>query len=126
MAGIAIGKIFGAIAGSSQDAGKGSSATKKQTFIVIYKPGPAFLTGKPLSEQPLKEHFKYMVGLYKSGVMRFAGPFEDNTGGAAVIEASGEAEAKTIADNDPSVTSRVFVYEMHPWRLISWDQYIKQ
>jgi|SRR5882724_2988112 len=125
MLGIALGQISEAIPGIRQETGKGSSAQKKQTFIVIYKPGPAWLVGKPISEQPLKEHFNYMLGLYKSGVMRFAGPFEDNAGGAAVVETSGENEAKALADRDPAVTSRVFIYEMHPWRFVSWEQYVK-
>lgn len=100
--------------------------TKKQTFIVIYKPGSAWLDGKPLSEQPLKDHGEYMLSLYKLGVLRFAGPFEDDTGGAVVFEASGEDEAKNIVNKDPAVINRIFVYELHPWRLVPWEQYIKK
>ncbi|HZS44624.1 MAG TPA: YciI family protein [Blastocatellia bacterium] len=106
--------------------GAASGETKKQTFIVIYKPGSAWLSGKSLSEQPLKEHFQYILNLYKTGVLRFAGPFEDNSGGAAVIEATGESEAKDIANHDPAVINHVFVYDLHPWRLVSWDQYLKK
>jgi uncharacterized protein YciI len=39
-----------------------------------------------------------MLNIYKSGVLRLAGPFEDNTGGAAVFEVSGEDEAKNLAN----------------------------
>jgi hypothetical protein len=35
----------------------------KMTFLVIYRPGPSWLVGKPISEQPLKEHGKYMLSL---------------------------------------------------------------
>lgn len=103
-----------------------SAETKKQTFIIIYKPGSAWLVGKPVSEQPLKEHFQHILNLYKTGILHFAGPFEDNTGGAAVIEVAGEAEAKNIADHDPAVINHIFIYELHPWRLVSWDQYVKK
>jgi len=123
--GIILGLTFGATDRAKQGDGKASSASKKQSFIVIYKPGLAWLAGKPTSEQPLKEHFQYLVGLYKSGILRMAGPFEDNTGGAAVFDVSGPDEAKNLADHDPSVMSRVFIYEMHPWRFVQWEQYAK-
>ena len=35
----------------------------KITFLIIYRPGPAWLPGKSVSEQPLKEHGRYMLGL---------------------------------------------------------------
>ncbi len=88
--------------------------TKKQTFIVIYKPGSAWLAGKPVSEQPLKEHGKYLLSLYKLGVLRFAGPFEDDTGGAVVLEVSGEDEAKNIVKKDPAVINHIFSLRIAP------------
>ena len=36
----------------------------KATYLVIYRPGPAWLVGKSVLEQPLKEHGKYMLSLY--------------------------------------------------------------
>lgn len=63
-----------------------------------------------------------MVGLYQFGKLRFAGPFEDNTGGAAVIEVENEEEALVVASNDPAVIDGVFVYELHPWLLIPWER----
>jgi uncharacterized protein YciI len=126
---VVIGIIFGvtlvAVCGTSQNGGKANPPAKKQSFLVIYRPGPAWLTGKPVTEQPLKEHGKYMLDLYKSKVMRMAGPFEDNTGGAVVLDVSGEDEAKSVVAHDPAVISRVFTYELHPWRLVSWEQYLK-
>ncbi len=127
MAGIILGQSSETILGFRQNIWRGNSVeTKKQTFIVIYKPGSAWLAGKPLSEQPLKDHGKYMLSLYKLGVLRFAGPFEDDTGGGAVFEVSGEDEAKNIVNQDPAVINRIFVYELHPWRLVPWEQYIKK
>ena len=46
----------------------------KATYLVVYRPGPAWLTGKSVMEQPLKEHGKYMLSLYIKGSMRLAGP----------------------------------------------------
>jgi hypothetical protein len=36
--------------------GRPPEATTKATYLVIYRPGPAWLTGKSVMEQPLKEH----------------------------------------------------------------------
>src|SRR6516225_9663796 len=72
----------------------------KVTFLVIYRPGPAWLGGKSVSEQPLKEHGKYMLGLYVKGAMKLAGPLTDNAGGAVVLEVADESEAKAIVTGD--------------------------
>ena len=34
-------------------------AATKATYLVVYRPGPAWLTGKSVVDQPLKEHGKY-------------------------------------------------------------------
>ena len=98
----------------------------KETYLVIYRPGPKWLTGKSVMEQPLKEHGKYMLSLYIKGSMKLAGPLTDNAGGAVLLEVSNEAEAKAIVANDPAVRSGVFVYEMHPWKLQPWEEFAKK
>jgi len=77
----------------------------KITFLVIYRPGPAWLAGKSVSEQPLKEHGTYMLALYKQGWMKLAGPLKDNAGGAVVLEVADESQAKAIVAEDPAVKS---------------------
>ena len=98
----------------------------KATYLVLYRPGPGWLTGKSVMEQPLKEHGKYMLSLYIKGSMKLAGPFTDNAGGAVLLEVANEAEAKAIVTNDPAVKSGVFVYEMHPWKLQPWEEFAKK
>ena len=98
----------------------------KATYLVLYRPGPAWLTGKSVMEQPLKDHGKYMLSLYIKGSMKLAGPLTDNAGGAVLLEVSNEAEAKAIVANDPAVKSGVFVYEMHPWKLQPWEKFAKK
>ena len=98
----------------------------KSTFLVVYKPGPAWVQGKPVSEQPLKEHGKYKLSLYAKGVLKFAGPFADDAGGAVVLEVANETEARAIVAEDPAVKSHVFLNEMHPWALVEWDKYLKK
>ena len=92
----------------------------KSAFLVIYKPGPAWLPGKRMAEQPLREHGKYMLSLYSQGDLKIAGPFSDETGGALVLNVASDAEAKNIVANDPAVVTGVFVYELHPWGLVDW------
>jgi uncharacterized protein len=95
------------------------------TYLVIYRPGPTWLAGRPVSEQPLKEHGRYMLSLYAKGVMKFAGSFSDDAGGAAVIEADDEDAARALISADPGVVIGAFVTEMHPWALVPWDSYLK-
>jgi uncharacterized protein YciI len=111
---------------SLTETGNPQESAAKATYLVIYRPGPAWLTGKSVMEQPLKEHGKYMLGLYIKGSMRLAGPLSDDAGGAVLLEVSDEAEAKAIVTNDPAVKSGIFVYEMHPWKLQPWDELAKK
>ena len=104
---------------------KPQTATKT-TYLVMYRPGPAWLTGKSVMEQPLKEHGKYMLSLYMKGSMQLAGPLTDNAGGAVLLDVSNEREARAIVANDPAVQSGIFVYEMHPWKLQPWDELAKK
>lgn len=101
-------------------------AVTRATYLVLYRPGPAWLRGKSIMEQPLKEHGKYMLSLYIRGSMKLAGPLTDNAGGAVLLEVANEAAAKAIVTNDPAVKSGVFVYEIHPWKLQPWEDFAKK
>lgn len=98
----------------------------KETYLVIYRPGPEWLEGKTLAEQPLKEHGMYMMSLYNKGSMMLAGPFTDDSGGAVLLAVSEESEAKVLVAEDPAVKSGIFEYEIHPWKLQPWDEFAKK
>ena len=98
----------------------------KTTYLVVYRPGPSWIAGKPLSEQPLKEHGRYMIELYGKGTLRFAGPFLDDSGGAMVFEAASEADAKAIVAADPAVANGIMLADVRPWRLVDWEPYLKK
>jgi uncharacterized protein YciI len=100
-------------------------AHQMTSYLVVYRPGPGWVAGKPMTEQPLKEHGKYMLHLYIGGTLKFAGPFLDDTGGAVMFEAANERDARAVVADDPAVRSGVFVAELHPWKLVNWAQYVK-
>lgn len=102
-----------------------SAPDTKSTFLVIYKPGSAWLPGKPLAQQPLREHGRYMLDLYSQGRLKIAGPFSDDSGGAVVLYAANQDEAKSTVMKDPAVVTGVFVYELHPWSLVDWESRLK-
>ena len=122
---ISLAPIYSPAQNPTETAISQETATKA-TYLVLYRPGPAWLTGKSVMEQPLKEHGKYMLSLYIKGSMKLAGPLTDDAGGAVLLEVSNEAEAKAIVTNDPAVKSEVFVYEMHPWKLQPWEKFAKK
>jgi uncharacterized protein YciI len=98
----------------------------KSTFLVLYRPGPAWAAGKHIREQPPKEHGKYLLGLFERGVLKSAGPFEDDTGAAIVLEAADAAEAEALIAGDPAVKARIFTHEIHPWSPVPWEKYVKK
>lgn len=99
-----------------------STQGPKAGYLITYTAGPAFLVGKPLSEQPLKEHGRYLLELHKRGVLRMAGGFGDDSGGAAFVDAGSLEAARAIAEADPAVQSKVFVYRVQQWNLVPWQQ----
>jgi uncharacterized protein len=107
------------VASAHADAGGWDSSPG---YLILYRPGPAFIPGKPLSEQPLKEHGQYMMALHRRGTLRIAGGFADDTGGAALIDAPDLDAAEAIAQADPAVIAKVFSYELHLWRLVPWHK----
>lgn len=123
------GLVFALICYSSRSIAAENEPQQEQTkvtYLVIYRPGPAWLVGKSVLEQPLKEHGKYMLSLYIKGSMKLAGPLTDDAGGAVLLATANEAEAKAIVADDPAVKSGIFTYEMHPWKLQPWGEFAKK
>jgi len=84
-----------------------SAPAGKSTFLVVYKPGPAWLPGKSVAQQPLQEHGRHILDLHSKGQLKIAGPFSDDAGGAAVIYAVNQDEAKDMVMKDPTVVSGI-------------------
>jgi uncharacterized protein YciI len=85
-------------------------------FVVIYTPGPAWQTGKTVTEQPFyREHGKYMKQVFAARQLLMGGAFLDNQGGLGILDVEGEAQAREIVTHDPAVLARVFEPYLHPW-----------
>lgn len=96
------------------------------SFLCVYRPGPKWLPDKPLSEQPLREHGRYMLDLYRRGVMRMAGRFADGSGGAMLFGAADDASAQAIVAADPAVVAETFTYELRQWAFVDWQALAKR
>ena len=108
----------GPAAVAQHDAPDPAKLVGKRSYLVVYRPGPGWIQGKSMQEQPpLKEHGRYMLQLYRRGVLQFAGRFGDNIGGAMAFVAKDDAEADAIVAADPAVTSAMFTHELRAWEL---------
>ena len=95
-------------------------------FVVIYTPGPAWLEGKSLTEQPFyREHGRYMKRFFDEKRLIMGGPFMDNQGGLGILDVANEAQAREIFEQDPAVLARVFQPHLHPWHTV-FNQYKAQ
>jgi uncharacterized protein YciI len=100
--------------------------SKQPSYLCVYRPGPGWLPGKPLAEQPLREHGRYMLDLYRRGVMRMAGRFADGSGGAMLFGADDDAKAQAIVAADPAVVAGTFTYELRQWAFVDWAALVKK
>lgn len=100
--------------------------SKQPSYLCVYRHGPRWLAGKPLAEQPLREHGRYMLDLYKRGVMRLAGRFADGSGGAMLFGADDDRSAQAIVAADPAVVAGTFAYELRQWAFVDWAALVKK
>lgn len=118
--------VSAVLCASSLLAVRATEATDKATFLIIYRPGSAWLPGKPLSEQGLGEHFQYMLDLYEQGALKQAGPFTDDSGGALILEVADASAAQAVVASDPAVKANKMTPEIRPWRPVPWDQHLQK
>lgn len=113
-------------AANATSAGNTASAAEPEAvfYLVVYRPGPAWPQGAPLSKLDLKAHGRYMVDLYARGVLDRAGGFTNDSGGAMVLRVPDEAAARAIVAADPAVTSTLFLSEVYPWRQVNWQRHL--
>jgi len=73
--------------------------------------------GSEITEEKVAEHFKYLQGLLKEGVLTMAGRFNEVLIGLVMIEANSKEHALEIMRNDPAVKAGIFHAELYPWRI---------
>jgi uncharacterized protein YciI len=86
-----------------------------QYFVFIHRPGPNWLQKKPVTEQPLEEHFAYMDQLAAQGKLVLGGGFLDGAGAMGVLRTDTIDKARVLAEQDPSVMAAIVTTEVHPW-----------
>ncbi len=91
---------------------------QKQTFAIIYQPGPNWIKGRSIFEQNLMPHAQYMQKLLENGTLEMGGPFSDSTGGMAIVNVASADEAQKILANDPSITMGIFTAALRPWYVV--------
>ena len=87
-------------------------------YVVLHKPGPAWLPGKTLFEQPgVREHVEHYRTLWSEGKLLLGGPHIDAKGGGMMIPTPGvtEDEMRRFANDDPAVKSGLLRAEVRPW-----------
>ena len=63
----------------------------KNTFVILWGPGSAWVPGKTVREQPYWEHHAtFMDQLFENGMVVLGGPFADATGSLVIVEAENE------------------------------------
>ena len=81
----------------------------KNTFVILWAPGPAWVPGKTVREQPYwAEHAAFMDSLFENGLVVLGGPFADATGSLAIVEAKNEQEVADVFARDPFVEHDIF------------------
>ena len=82
----------------------------KNTFMILWAPGPAWVPGKTVREQPYwAQHATFMDPLFENGTVVLGGPFADATGSLVIVEAENEHEVANLFANDPFVVHGIFV-----------------
>lgn len=94
-------------------------------FALVYRRGPAWIAGKPMHEQQLGGHFRYMQGLQREGRLVAAGPFADTDGGMALVRARDRAAALALLAADPAIVDRIFVAEVRNWSVALGPESLK-
>jgi uncharacterized protein YciI len=111
--GLAIGQTS-----SSGSNGKVEKPMRDVRYVVLHSPGPKWLPGKTLFEQPgVLEHVEYYRKFLEAGKLALGGPYLDDKGGGMMIPTAGvsEDEVAKYAADDPAVKSGVLLAEVRPW-----------
>src|SRR6266849_6123173 len=104
----------------------------KNTFMMLWAPGPAWVPGKTVRNQPYwAQHAAFMDRLFENGTVVLGGPFADATGSLVIVEAENEHEVADLFASDPFVVHAIFVLsslkqhivtQLSVWRLLIFNR----
>lgn len=86
-----------------------------QCFVLHYAPGPAWLPGRPVFEQPLQAHLAYLKTLHQQGRILAGGPYADHSGGLVILTPTKREEAEKVFRADPAVNAGIMTALATPW-----------
>jgi uncharacterized protein YciI len=85
-------------------------------YLCIYRAGPAWKVGEPVSAQALGPHFEFIKRLLDEGRLFAGGGMDDVAGGGlAIFRAASVEEARAIFAADPALATGLLVGEIHAW-----------
>jgi len=87
------------------------SQPPSKQYIVLLKHGPHWVEGKPVAEQALGNHGRYLQEQMTKGALQLAGPFLDDSGGLVLYNAKDEPAARAIAEHDPEVVAGILAID---------------
>jgi uncharacterized protein YciI len=90
--------------------------SSRQLFLFLFRPGPAWIEGKPMAEQDLRAHGAFHAALVRDNRAVAAGGYVGMDGGMAIVRAIDLAEAQAILAADPAIINGVFVADVRQWR----------
>ena len=88
------------------------------SFVAYYEPGPNWLKGKPVKDQPLKAHAEYVLALHDRGKLTMGGPLADGSGGLVIFAAESIEEVEVILSSDPAIVSGILAATVKEWSRI--------
>lgn len=90
-----------------------------KTFVVFRSPGPEWVVGTPVREQPLwNEHAAFIDNLFSTGYIRLAGPYAEHPGALLIVETEAIDIARRLFDDDPWTTTGILdAGEVREWTI---------
>ena len=115
---VRLGAILAALVVTGWLLAQSPPPSKQKQYVMVLKPGPNWVAGKPVGQQALGNHGRYLQEQMTKGALQLAGPFLDDSGGLILYNARDEAEVRTIAEHDPGVTGGILAVEsIRPFQL---------
>lgn len=93
-----------------------TSRKKGETyFAAIYRPGPKWMEGKTVMEQPgYEEHGAFIQEMKSKGAFILGGPFKDDPGSFEIFDFADAESARKAITKDPIVRDEILFVEIHP------------